>query len=448
MLTLVDTLDLQDKSSPTAQDHSQQPEHPAPLGIGPAAPHQQASLRQVEEERSSEEVRLQNAWSSAGTHLREDPGSDDERTVVNTNGQKNMQLDETAIRLNGGISGDGDDSDMQDADVEEDMDDDMMDKISSSPSIDDGGYFLPLQPPQWPQRNESLTPNSSPIRSVASSSPFTTTPIHFPISVASARRTFAVPAHDTRFVSRSPYRSSPIPISLRASQKNDSRSTEHHRGEYVWTPTTGLDDDSNSEVDTTMSPRSKQRQVVERRLRLARDDSQTSFVSDLDEDQASSMLQPMRPPLSSSPDEPLLAPTPRTTNGTPPPRAKPPDEEDSWTTDSDADSWDEDPDSDDDASNDVSFSDDPRFVDSGWGGECLRETEDIDFEFVYALHTFVATVEGQANATKGDTMVLLDDSNSYWWLVRVVKDSSIGRRNVSEKDLHLPCIRIPARRTH
>ncbi|KAM5353934.1 hypothetical protein ACJ41O_000584 [Fusarium nematophilum] len=54
------------------------------------------------------------------------------------------------------------------------------------------------------------------------------------------------------------------------------------------------------------------------------------------------------------------------------------------------------------------------------------EDEDIDFEFVYALHTFVATVEGQANATKGDTMVLLDDSNSYWWLVRVVKDSSIG----------------------
>lgn len=69
---------------------------------------------------------------------------------------------------------------------------------------------------------------------------------------------------------------------------------------------------------------------------------------------------------------------------------------------------------------------DDRYIDSGWGGECLRDTEDIDFEFVYALHTFVATVEGQANATKGDTMVLLDDSNSYWWLVRVVKDSSIG----------------------
>lgn len=56
----------------------------------------------------------------------------------------------------------------------------------------------------------------------------------------------------------------------------------------------------------------------------------------------------------------------------------------------------------------------------------LTYSEDIDFEFVYALHSFTATVEGQANATKGETMVLLDDSNSYWWLVRVEKDSSIG----------------------
>jgi hypothetical protein len=63
---------------------------------------------------------------------------------------------------------------------------------------------------------------------------------------------------------------------------------------------------------------------------------------------------------------------------------------------------------------------------------CLQDKEDIDFDFVYALHTFVATVEGQANCTKGDTMVLLDDSNSYWWLVRVIKDSSIG----SNKPFH------------
>ena len=43
----------------------------------------------------------------------------------------------------------------------------------------------------------------------------------------------------------------------------------------------------------------------------------------------------------------------------------------------------------------------------------------------------MATVEGQANATKGDTMVLLDDSNSYWWLVRVVKDGSIGMDKIA-----------------
>ncbi|KAK1781781.1 hypothetical protein QBC45DRAFT_320474, partial [Copromyces sp. CBS 386.78] len=82
--------------------------------------------------------------------------------------------------------------------------------------------------------------------------------------------------------------------------------------------------------------------------------------------------------------------------------------------------------SDTDDDGDFSHIYDEDFLESGWGGECLQDTEDIDFEFVYALHTFVATVEGQANATKGDTMVLLDDSNSYWWLVRVVKDSSIG----------------------
>jgi hypothetical protein len=47
---------------------------------------------------------------------------------------------------------------------------------------------------------------------------------------------------------------------------------------------------------------------------------------------------------------------------------------------------------------------------------------------MYALHSFVATVEGQANAIKGDMLVLLDDSNSYWWLVRIVKDHTVGKR--------------------
>jgi hypothetical protein len=88
----------------------------------------------------------------------------------------------------------------------------------------------------------------------------------------------------------------------------------------------------------------------------------------------------------------------------------------------------------DDDDSDLSFPDDTNYIDSGWAPECLQDIEDIDFEFVYALHTFIATVEGQANATKGDTMVLLDDSNSYWWLVRVVKDSSIGKPTIETID--------------
>lgn len=380
-------------------------------------------------------MRLQNAWSNAGDHMRDEAMSDDERTLVN--GQKHMQQDEQAIRLNGGISSDGDDSDMQDADVEEDMDDDMMDKISSSPSIDDGGYSLPSPPALWPRRMQSLTPDSSPIPAPdASSSPFTTTPTHFPISLGSARRLFDVPAPGKFHVTVSPTRSSLFPIP--SLSQNNFLSTEHHRGEYArarTSPDPEDDSEHDFELETTMSPRSKMRKVVERRLQFMREDSLASVVSDLDEDQASRMLQPLKCPKNPDKfpgDDPgpfveTTASPPRTANGTPPPENRHPDDEsDSWTTDSDAESWDDHLDN-DDASDDFLFSDNPRFIDSGWGGECLRETEDIDFEFVYALHTFVATVEGQANATKGDTMVLLDDSNSYWWLVRVVKDSSIGR---------------------
>src|SRR3954465_1588880 len=52
--------------------------------------------------------------------------------------------------------------------------------------------------------------------------------------------------------------------------------------------------------------------------------------------------------------------------------------------------------------------------------------EDIDFDLVYALHTFQATVEGQASVEKGDSLTLLDDSNSYWWLVKVLKNDEVG----------------------
>ena len=50
----------------------------------------------------------------------------------------------------------------------------------------------------------------------------------------------------------------------------------------------------------------------------------------------------------------------------------------------------------------------------------------IDFDLVYSLHNFAATVEGQASVTKGDHLVLMDDSNNYWWLVRVLGTQEIG----------------------
>ncbi|KAI8887365.1 hypothetical protein K501DRAFT_330605 [Backusella circina FSU 941] len=51
---------------------------------------------------------------------------------------------------------------------------------------------------------------------------------------------------------------------------------------------------------------------------------------------------------------------------------------------------------------------------------------EIDFDMVYALYTFAATVEGQASIVKGDALTLLDDTNSYWWLVKVLKTAEIG----------------------
>ncbi len=52
--------------------------------------------------------------------------------------------------------------------------------------------------------------------------------------------------------------------------------------------------------------------------------------------------------------------------------------------------------------------------------------EAINFDMVYALHSFAATVEGQANVVKGDSLFLMDDSNSYWWLIRVLKTQEVG----------------------
>ena len=66
------------------------------------------------------------------------------------------------------------------------------------------------------------------------------------------------------------------------------------------------------------------------------------------------------------------------------------------------------------------------FLDEDDSSSLSIPNESIDFDLVYSLHTFVATVEGQANVVKGDSLFLMDDTNSYWWLVRVLKTQEVG----------------------
>lgn len=65
--------------------------------------------------------------------------------------------------------------------------------------------------------------------------------------------------------------------------------------------------------------------------------------------------------------------------------------------------------------------------------------ENINFDLVYALHTFVATVEGQASVVKGDALILMEDTNIYWWLVEVLKTREVGyipAENIEVSYLH------------
>ena len=62
---------------------------------------------------------------------------------------------------------------------------------------------------------------------------------------------------------------------------------------------------------------------------------------------------------------------------------------------------------------------------TGGNGESAEEGNQ-KASIVYALHTFVANLEGQVCVLKGDSLVLLDDTNSYWWLVRCIKTAEVG----------------------
>jgi hypothetical protein len=383
-LIILDSIDLQDPNAPSAQDHSKKHANAAPLGTGPPAPHQAEALREVAAEAADEQhrsPRVSREWSNGEAQMIHNYTNNDLTAGVTSGlaGNNSQQHDDLAIAQNGGLTGAGaEDSDMADAEGDDSMDDDMMDKISSSPSIDDGGYSLPNV---WPSRSDSLSRASSSSFSQAcgeSSSPFVEAPNHFPLQSMSEQLDVDLSqvAHEIQY-------------------------HHHHLGEYLDrtiknTPDYTEEEDPEIDGPQAVSPQTSRTHLEQTHQDFNLDIFQDDFFGVPNEDAVHDTIDydeygPLTIPYESSDEE--------------------------WQTEDDQD---------DDDDDDIPYAADSRFVDSGWGGECLQESEDIDFEFVYALHTFVATVEGQANATKGDTMVLLDDSNSYWWLVRVVKDSSIG----------------------
>ncbi|KAF5005310.1 hypothetical protein FDECE_8246 [Fusarium decemcellulare] len=378
-----DTIDLQDHHAPSAQDHSKSARSVTSPNSNSLAPHQAETIREVNSNTANEEGRSPRvSWENGngiddihrfaddlvagptGSSSRPRGAAADTNDHDDTDG-KMVQEDALAIAQNGGVSS-SDEGDL-DGDAD-DLDDDMMDKISSSPSIEDGGCRPVTAPVAWPRRVSSL------LSSLRSSSPS--------ISGSSGTRVCS-PYPEPPNPTPSPGTFAQLPRALPAA-------IQHHRllGEYADHDDEIDNDGNDASYNSTAEfyePFEEKEQNVGRNMAkkeemLDLSDTTDEETQDQDDDDDY--------------DPSLTVPY-----------------EESFEDDD----------------SDLSLPDDPRFIDSGWAAECLQEdAEDIDFEFVYALHTFVATVEGQANATKGDTMVLLDDSNSYWWLVRVVKDSSIG----------------------
>ncbi|KAI2637496.1 hypothetical protein GGS21DRAFT_549553 [Xylaria nigripes] len=398
-----DSIDLQDHDAPSAQDHKHPSSKSTPNSSGSRAPHQAETIRDVEEERAEAEARSPRAsWTNGNGDSDRDLTLYAEQLAsgivnsLNVNGNKMQQQDKSALAQNGDLSSrpdhDGDVDINTDDDDDDDLDDEM-DKISSSPSIaDDGVYTLP---PTWPARIDSLRNPLS--RHNLSSS-----------------RVVAEARSSPPYLDLSEY--SPLQLSSKACV--DAPDPDHLLpGGYA-----GTNENENDDFDDILNPkipfdRDSKLRASELSREIPYNTERTHQSVYLPRDRDSGVELSIRDfSLSGKlhaedgmvlPYEYLI-----------PYVASDDDEYDDDYDDCCLDNVEEE--------DDLSFTDDSRFIDSGWGGECLQDADDIDFEFVYALHTFVATVEGQANATKGDTMVLLDDSNSYWWLVRIVKDNSIG----------------------
>ncbi|TVY46460.1 Tip elongation aberrant protein [Lachnellula occidentalis] len=378
-----DSIDLQDQNTPSAQDHLRA--NPNPLGGGHAA-HQAETLREVAAEAADQKhrsPRVSKEWSHSEVQQLQEYGDDELAAGVTSklNESNLQQQDDLAVAQNGGMTGStAEDAEMADAEGDDDMDDDdMMDKISSSPSIDDGGCsLLPL----WPQRSTSLANTPTPTKSriflqacVESSSPFVETPEHFPIQLW-------LP-----------------PLDNGLTQGSQALDTHHLLGKYLDDDTTDTRfSDASQYPDPFITPDSSfdlayySEGLCDSGLESPSHSYDLGSPKEHRENRLSCQSQ------AGAKDQGQLTI---------------PYENDGLTF-----PYEEDSEEDDDY--EIPYSTDSRLIDSGWGGECLQFSEDIDFEFVYALHTFVATSRDKQMLQRAI------QCNSYWWLVRVVKDSSIG----------------------
>lgn len=173
-----DTIDLQDHDAPSAKDHR----HHTP------GTHQSETLREVDRETAHEQQRSPRlSWT--------DPDSQEQQKtedLVSGVQAKMAQEDALAVAQNGGVSS----SDEGEGDGDE-LDDDLMDRISSSPSIEDGVYrprhehrnnVTTGEARSWPKRVDSLPEHLRASAAVLWGSPssvgssaYTGSPVHFPL---------------------------------------------------------------------------------------------------------------------------------------------------------------------------------------------------------------------------------------------------------------------------
>lgn len=69
----------------------------------------------------------------------------------------------------------------------------------------------------------------------------------------------------------------------------------------------------------------------------------------------------------------------------------------------------------------------------------LSSPSSDDESNAYALHGFVATMEGQLSVIRGNKLLVMDDGNAYWWLVKrldTFESGYVPAENIEVMSIH------------